>query len=507
MRAHCGASRAGGFDAAVHGARAISRQLLVLLVAAACSACLNPWPLSGSYACAPDGTCLDGLTCDDGVCCRPGGRPACPTLPVDGVCPSGAPKRFYRDLDGDGFGSGQPRLFCALPQRESWAAETLDGGRVQLDCDDSDAGLPFNPLALERCNGLDDNCNGAVDEGLMPQTAWYRDTDGDGFGDDSAGNVMTACARPPGFAARAGDCDVMKPLIFPGAAEHCDNVDENCNGVVDDPPLADAETPGFTGSPTVACAQGVGVCQTGGTQCQRNAVAQRNELVCVPRTRASTEVCDGLDNDCDGAVDNPPGCGGPTGFLTTPRVQFGAFRAPLPSTAQPSKLPQRCLKGLPTIDAQSWFNPTWVGARAEVTVAGTPLRHTWFAEAEPDTTWDLSRRTVIRIGLRDRSELGNNLFTTAHFPGPVVTLCGAVDTEYLRWSPTTNALAQGGSVAIDLGLAGNTSGWTREQSAGFSLAQVRRVEVTVGPFPVANPGIFDVKTMAILVSPDAGFPR
>ena len=171
------------------------------------------------------------------------------------------------------------------------------------------------------------------------------------------------------------------------------------------------------------------------------------------------------------------------------------------------KLPQRCLKGLPTIDAQSWFNPTWVGARAEVTPGGTPLRHTWFAEAEPGTTWDLSRRTVIRIDFRDRSKLGNNLFTTAHFPGPVVTLCGTVDTEYLRWSPTTNALAQGGSIAIDLGLAGNTSGWTREQSAGFSLAQVRRVEVTVGPFPVANPGTFDVKTMAILVSPDAGFPR
>jgi len=483
------------------------RALLAVTVGAlAAAACLPVWPLSGPYACAPDGTCLDGLTCDDGVCCRPGGAPACPTLPVDGVCPSGAPKRFYRDLDGDGFGAGQPRLFCALPQRESWAPETVVGGRVQLDCDDSDAGLPFNPLARERCNGLDDDCNGQVDEGLTPQTAWYRDLDGDGFGSDAPGDVMMACARPPGFAARAGDCDVMKAQVFPGAPERCDNTDENCNGVVDEPPLVDAESPGVTGSPTVDCADGLGVCQAGGTECRRNAVSQRNELVCIPRTRATTEVCDGLDNDCDGVVDNPPGCGGPTGFLTTPRVQFGSFRAPIPSTSQPSLLPQRCLKGLPTADAQSWFNPTWVGAQAE-TSTGVPLRHTWFAEAEPGTTWDLSRRAVVQVALRDRSTLGTNLFTTAHFPGPVVTLCGALDTEYLRWSPATNQLSQGGSVRQDLALSGTTAGWTREQSASFNPARVRRVEVTVGPFPVAMPGPFDVKTLSILVSPDAGFPR
>jgi hypothetical protein len=479
----------------------------ILLAALSFSTCLNPWSLSGPYACAADGTCLDGFTCDDGVCCRPGGTPACPTLPVDGVCPSGAPQRFFRDLDQDGFGAGQPRLFCALPQRESWVAETRDGGLVPLDCDDSDAGLPFNPLAQERCNGLDDNCNGVVDEGLMPQTPWYRDTDGDGFGEDSARSVMVACGRPPGFSARAGDCDIMRPGVFPGAPEHCDNVDENCNGVVDDPPLADAETPGVPGSPSLDCSQGQGVCQLGGTQCQRDAVSQRNALVCVPRMRASTEVCDGLDNDCDGVVDNPPGCGGPTGFLTTPRVQFGAFRVPIASTAQPSKLPQRCLKGLPTIDAQSWFNPTWVGAQAEVSAGGTPLRHTWFAEAEPGTTWDLSRRTVIRVALRDRSQLGSNLFATAHFPGPVVTLCGALDSEYLRFSPTVNELSQNGTLQVDLGLIGNTTGWTREQSAGFSPSRVARVELTVGPFPVANPGPFDVKTLSILVLPDAGFPR
>lgn len=480
----------------------------IVVVAVASSACLDAWKLSGPYACAPDGTCLDGLTCDDGVCCKPGGAPACPTLPVEGVCPSGAPRRFYRDLDGDGFGAGQPRLFCALPQRESWAPETLDGGRVTLDCnDDVDGGLPFNPLAPERCNGLDDDCDGQVDEGLLPQSAWYRDVDSDGFGSDAPADVITACGKPVGYAARAGDCRLMDKDVFPGAPEHCNNVDDNCNGVTDEPPLADAESPGVAGSPSLPdCNGGQGICAIGSTQCRRDAVTQMNQLVCVPRTRPSPETCDNVDNDCNGPVDDPPGCGGPTSFINTPRVQYGAFRAPIASTAQPSKLPQRCLKGLPTYDAQSWFNPAWVGAQAETSTM-VPLRHTWFAEAEPGTLWDLSRRTAVSVVLQDRTDLGSNLFSTAHFPGPVVTLCGALDTEYLRLTPATNQLAQGGSIRASLAFDGSTAGWSREQSASFNLARVKRIELTVGPVPVAGGGIFDVKTMTILVSPDAGIVR
>ncbi|MBL8920308.1 MAG: putative metal-binding motif-containing protein [Myxococcaceae bacterium] len=487
----------------------MTRAHLTRLVAATAllgGACLEPWKPTGPYACASDGTCAEGLVCDDGVCCQPGGTPACPTLPVEGVCPSGAPRRFYRDLDGDGSGAGQPRLFCALPQREAWAPESLDGGRVTLDCnDDPDGGVPVNPRAPERCNGLDDDCDGVIDEGLMPQSAWYRDLDGDGFGSDGPGDVTMACGQPAGTAPRAGDCDTMNPDVFPGARERCNNVDDNCNGVTDEPPLADAETPGVTGSPTVGCDGGVGVCRLGGLECRRNAGTQLNELVCVPRTRPSFERCDDLDNDCNGLVDDPPGCGGPTSFLNTPRVQVGAFRTPIASTMQPSLLPQRCLTGLPSNDAQSWFNPAWVGAQAETSTM-VPLRHTWFAEAEPGSEWDLSRRTALELVLRDRTELGSNLFNTSHFPGPVVTLCGPLNQHYLRLSPTMNQLAQQGTFRAALPFAGMT-GWSREQSPGFDLSRVTRVEVTVGPVPVVGGGLFDVKTLTIVVSPDAGFLR
>lgn len=479
---------------------------LALAVVFVCSSgCLAPFDITGPYACAADGTCSNGLTCDNGVCCKPGGTPACPTLPIDGTCPTGAPQRFYRDDDGDGFGTGSVRLFCALPQREPWAREVLDAGRVVLDCnDDADGGAAISPSARERCNGLDDDCNGLVDEGLLPRTAWYRDVDSDGFGSDAPGDVGLACAQPPGFAARAGDCDSTSNTRFPGAPERCNNVDDNCNGVVDEPPLADAESAGFT--MRVDCSAGQGVCAMGGRECLRNAVSQLNELVCVPRTRASMERCDGLDNDCDGVVDEPPGCGGPTGFLTTPRVQFGASRVAAPVTTQPSRLTPTCLARQTGFEAQGWLAPAWVGAHAE-TMSGVPIRHTWFAEAEPGTTWDLSRRTSVSLALFDRSELGTNLFSTAHFPGPVVTLCGERDGDYLRLSPSTNQLAQGGSVSAELAFDGSTPGWTRERTSAFDLARVKRIEVTVGPVPVMNPGPFDVKTLTIVVSPDAGFTR
>ncbi len=473
------------------------RLTLVTCVALLTSTCLDSWKLTGPYACSSDGTCAQGLTCDDGVCCKPGGTPACPTLPFEGSCPTGAPKRFYFDSDGDGFGSGQPQQLCA--RRAGWIAETIVQGKVVLDCDDSDAGVPINPLAPERCNGFDDDCDGDIDEGL-PQTPWYRDLDGDGFGSDLPGDALSACGRPAGFAPRAGDCNVMSAAFSPAAKEHCNNLDDNCNGAVDEPPLDDAETPG--GSATVACMQDAGICSLGGVQCVRSAVTNMNSLVCVPREVPRLEICDDADNDCNGLKDDAPGCGGPTSFLSTPKVQFGTARAPLVSTAQPSKLPRNCLKNVPGADPQSWFNPSWVGSRAEFD-GGIPYRHTWYAEAERGTWWDLSRTSTLRIALTDRSQTMLT-YSTANFPGPVVTLCGATDADYLRMSPNTNQLVNGRSLAVSLPLTGAPTGWTVERSTNFSLDRVTRVELTISP-DYNGGGIFAVETFIVVVQPTTGF--
>ena len=61
----------------------------------------------------------------------------------------------------------------------------------------------------------------------------YRDDDGDGFGDP--GQTHLSCATPPlGWAVNGGDCNDADPLTYPGAAEYCDALDNDCDGIVDE---------------------------------------------------------------------------------------------------------------------------------------------------------------------------------------------------------------------------------------------------------------------------------
>ena len=85
--------------------------------------------------------------------------------------------------------------------------------------------------AVEVCNGVDDNGDGAVDEGLALYT-FYADTDGDGYG---GGDGVTACAPAPGHLLVDRDCDDADPAVHPDAAEVCDVAahDEDCDGVAD----------------------------------------------------------------------------------------------------------------------------------------------------------------------------------------------------------------------------------------------------------------------------------
>ncbi|QQS64300.1 MAG: putative metal-binding motif-containing protein [Chitinophagaceae bacterium] len=87
------------------------------------------------------------------------------------------------------------------------------------DCDDSNPAI--NPGATEVCDGLDNNCDGQIDEGV--KTTFYADADGDGYG--NAANTTMACTAPIGFVTNSGDCDDINPAINPGATEVCDGLD------------------------------------------------------------------------------------------------------------------------------------------------------------------------------------------------------------------------------------------------------------------------------------------
>ena len=160
--------------------------------------------------------------CDDNdASVFPGATEVCDG--VDNNCENGVDEgvasTWYTDEDGDGFGN---------PYDSSEACDQPAGAVPSgTDCDDADPDV--YPSAPEVCNGLDDNCDGQSDEGLSSR--WYPDDDTDGFGDTERGEDL--CDTPLGWVQVAGDCDDGDMSVFPGAAEVCDEVDQDCDGAVD----------------------------------------------------------------------------------------------------------------------------------------------------------------------------------------------------------------------------------------------------------------------------------
>ncbi len=101
-----------------------------------------------------------------------------------------------------------------------------DGYTDDLDCDDTNPAI--SPVAEEVCNGVDDNCNGTVDEGLETAT-WFIDTDGDGYG--SLDDYQELCAAPSGFVGNDWDCNDADDTVHPGATEVCSGPDRDCDGL------------------------------------------------------------------------------------------------------------------------------------------------------------------------------------------------------------------------------------------------------------------------------------
>ncbi len=213
---------------------------------------------------------------------------------------------WYADADGDGHGDPDDYTpACDAPS-----------GYVSDDSDCDDTNPDVNPDADEYCDDIDNDCDGEIDEDPLDGSTWYADTDGDGYGDPDDSEIT--CSTPTGRVEDNSDCDDSSASVHPGADEYCNDLDDDCDGEVDEDSLdesswysdADGDGYGDPDAPTTACDAPAGTVSDS-TDCDDTEAAVHPGV---------TDDCDdSVDNDCDGEVDE-----GGTWYLDSDGDGFGS---------------------------------------------------------------------------------------------------------------------------------------------------------------------------------------
>lgn len=203
------------------------------------------------------------------------------------------------DLNGDGFddvavghpdGSGHNGAVYVYVGTDGTIDDDGDGYFLTggaADCDDTNNSI--NPGATELCDGVDQDCDGVVDDGVT--TPYYADSDGDSYGDPN--QSQAACALPSGYVADATDCNDADTTIFPGATEQtADSLDQDCDrqeSCYEDQDGDHYGTSGLVESTTLDCS-GAGASPVA-TDCDDNLATVYPGAAELPG--------DGVDQDCD----------------------------------------------------------------------------------------------------------------------------------------------------------------------------------------------------------------
>ena len=228
--------------------------------------------------------------CDDALAAVSPGAVELPADSLDQDCDG--QELCFVDDDRDGWRSdGPPALSTDL---RCQTAPFTPASTPTGDCRDDQRAI--HPGVAERCDTVDEDCDGVIDDGV--QVTLWADLDQDGWGDDAA--PYEGCAGAPGFAIRAGDCAPADPDRHPGVADPCDEVDQDCDGDVDEDgatiawyPDADRDGHGDGALALSACAAPDGYVAAG-DDCDDDDATQHP---------TAPERCNGRDDDCDRRVD------------------------------------------------------------------------------------------------------------------------------------------------------------------------------------------------------------
>jgi hypothetical protein len=217
---------------------------------------------------------------------------------------------------------------------------------------------------LEVCNGLDDNCDGRVDEGVTAPPGLCRTA-------GLCAGATASCMGARGFVCSypaTVETDPMTGQPVP-VETRCNGVDDNCNGAIDE---------AFANLGLSCSNGGVGACGANG---RFVCAADGRSAVCnaPPPGAAATEVCNGRDDDCDGLVDETRGTPGANpSFVATSWVSIGAnrwmmqFEASRPdatATVQGAESARACSRG----GVLPWTNLTGPQADAACASIGATL--------------------------------------------------------------------------------------------------------------------------------------
>ena len=210
----------------------------------------------------------------------------------------------------------------ACSEKDDDDDEDGDGFNDTVDCDDDDAAA--YPGAEEICDGIDNDCDGEIDNDPVDGLAAWVDADGDGYGDVRE-DVML-CELVEGYAENDDDCDDADPDSFPGNPEFCDGADNDCNGTADDEPTdgttyyLDSDGDGYGDA-----ADSVLACEQASDRVEDATDCDDGDGDVYP---GADEICDGIDNDCDTETDESGAIGEQTWYIDSDGDGFGDSNDP-----------------------------------------------------------------------------------------------------------------------------------------------------------------------------------